>query len=385
MACAGPTSHVPRPLMASLSIHKAALATTLSRLLPPPFIPLPETSIQASRSKLNSPEQQQQRPTSPPGMMDVAEAARRSSSASSSAEFQFWPLDANPTASPSCADELFAGGVLLPLPVLPPKSAAASSHKRSSSGHVSPEPEPQRGDASLLSAAAPTLTSGAAITSPAPPTGAGGGGSKRWTDIFSKKPAEDKEKEKRKDAAGNGRKPAAPAGSNGGSELNINIWPFSRSRSAGGSGSGSGSGSSKPRPAPRKVSSAPCSRSNSRGEAGPLPPRRWAASPGRGGVPVGRSSPVWQIRRGPAAKPASESFADRRAPPPQQHKEKDKAAAGGGRKNGGLGGGVRGLNLSVNSCIGYRHQVSCRRADAVAARSHGGLFGIKGFFSKKVH
>ncbi|KAL6654965.1 hypothetical protein ACP70R_008430 [Stipagrostis hirtigluma subsp. patula] len=327
--------------------------------------------------------------------MDAAEARRRSS-ACSSPEFQFWPLDANPAASPSCADELFAGGVLLPLPVLPPRPRDASGHGAATTRGPELEPETETGDASVAATVAPPQLS-AAITSPAPPAGAGGGGgSKRWTDIFSKKPAEEKEreKEKRKDGAGGGRKPAAHAGvggaggSGGGSELNINIWPFSRSRSAGGGG---GSGSSKPRPPPRKASSAPCSRSNSRGEAAGAAaaapsPRRWAASPGRagGGVPVGRSSPVWQIRR-PAAKPAppsSEPFADRRGPSPQ----KDKPA--GGRKPGGLGGGVRGLNLSVNSCIGYRHQVSCRRADAGAVRvpghaGGGGLFGIKGFFSKK--
>ncbi|CAN6371987.1 unnamed protein product [Urochloa humidicola] len=313
--------------------------------------------------------------------MDAAEVRRRSS-ASSSPEFEFWPLHPDPAASPSCADELFAGGVLLPLPVLPPKPT--SSHPaRSSHGAPPPEPdtEAEPGEASILATVAP-------------PAAASTGGSKRWTDIFSKKPspAEDKEKEKRKDGAGGGRKQAAHAGGGGGgSELNINIWPFSRSRSAGG---GSGS-SAKPRPPARKVSSAPCSRSNSRGEAGG-PPRRWAASPGRagGGVPVGRSSPVWQIRR-PAARPAPSAselaFADRRAPP-QTHKEKSggttAAGAGGGARKAGLGGGVRGLNLSVNSCIGYRHQVSCRRADVGAARGHGGgggLFGIKGFFSKKVH
>ncbi|XP_066338090.1 uncharacterized protein [Miscanthus floridulus] len=342
--------------------------------------------------------------------MDAAEA-RRSSSASSSAEFEFWPLHPNPAASPSCADELFAGGVLLPLPVLPPKPASRKSSSGISHGVLVAEPEPQLepelGEASLLATVAPPTAS---ITSPAPPTASGGGGSKRWTDIFSKKPApvaeekdrdKEKEKEKRKDGAGSRKQGGGHSGGVG-SELNINIWPFSRSRSAGG---GPGSGSSKPRPPARKVSSAPCSRSNSRGEAGGAPPlRRWAASPGRsgGGVPVGRSSPVWQIRR-PAAKPApapapvpvasaSELFTDRRAPPPQQqHKEKPAGAANNGRKPG-LGGGVRGLNLSVNSCIGYRHQVSCRRADVGAARGPGsvvggggGLFGIKGLFSKKVH
>lgn len=323
--------------------------------------------------------------------MDDAEVRR--SSASSSPEFEFWPLHPDPAASPSCADELFAGGVLLPLPVLLPKPA--SSHVGRSSGRSQGAPpalepdttEAEPGEASLLAKVAPPTAS---ISSTAPPAAASTGSSKRWTDIFSKKPAEEKDKEKerekRKDGAG-GRKQAAHSGGSVGSELNINIWPFSRSRSAGG-----GSGSSKPRPPARKVSSAPCSRSNSRGEASG-PPRRWAASPGRpgGGVPVGRSSPVWQIRR-PAAKPAPVplaelAFADRRAPSSQTHKESKPAggAAGGGRK-AGLGGGVRGLNLSVNSCIGYRHQVSCRRADVGAARGPGGggLFGIKGFFSKKV-
>ena len=49
--------------------------------------------------------------------MDAAEARR--SSASSSPEFEFWPLHPNPTALLSCANELFAADILLPLPVLP--------------------------------------------------------------------------------------------------------------------------------------------------------------------------------------------------------------------------------------------------------------------------
>jgi hypothetical protein len=327
--------------------------------------------------------------------MDAAEA-RRSSSASSSPEFEFWPLHPNPAASPSCADELFAGGVLLPLPVLTPKPASSNIGSGISQcvPVAEPEREPEPGEAFLLATVSPPPAS---ITSTALPTATGGGGSKRWTDIFSKKPApgaeekdRDKEREKRKDGAGSRKQGGHSHSSGAGSELNINIWPFSRSRSAGG-GSVSGSGTSKPRPPARKVSSAPCSRSNSRGEAGAPPLRRWVASPGRsggGGVAVGRSSPVWQIRR-PAAKPApvptsapsaSEPFTDRRAPPPR-HKEKPASAA----RKPGLGSGVRGLNLSVNSCIGYRHQVSCRRADVGAARGGGGLFGIKGLFSKKVH
>jgi len=130
--------------------------------------------------------------------MDATEARRRSS-ASSSPEFEFWPLHPNPAASPSCADELFAGGVLLPLPVLPPKPA--SSHARRSSNHGVPVPEPETElvEASILATVAPPTAS---ITSPAPPATASTGGSKRWTDIFSKKTAEEKEKEKEKRSSG---------------------------------------------------------------------------------------------------------------------------------------------------------------------------------------
>ena len=89
--------------------------------------------------------------------MDAAEV-RSSSSASSSAEFEFWPLHPNPAASPSCADELFAGGVLLPLPVLPPKPASRKSSSGISQGVLVAEPEPQLGEASLLATVAPRST-----------------------------------------------------------------------------------------------------------------------------------------------------------------------------------------------------------------------------------
>jgi hypothetical protein len=161
--------------------------------------------------------------------------------------------------------------VLLPLSVLPPKPASRNSGSGISQGALVAEPEPKpelREAASPLATTVAPPTASASITSPAPPTASGGGGSKRWTDIFSKKPApaaeekdhrdKEKEKDKRKDGAGGGSRKQGGGHSGGaGSELNINIWPFSRSRSAGG-----GSGSSKPRPPARKVSSAPCSRSN---------------------------------------------------------------------------------------------------------------------------
>ncbi|CAD6248471.1 unnamed protein product [Miscanthus lutarioriparius] len=90
--------------------------------------------------------------------MDAAEA-RSSSSASSSAEFEFWPLHPNPAASPSCVDELFGGGVLLPLPVLPPKPTSRKSSSGISQGVLfaepEPQPEPELGEASLLATVAP--------------------------------------------------------------------------------------------------------------------------------------------------------------------------------------------------------------------------------------
>ncbi|KAL3649603.1 hypothetical protein CASFOL_006006 [Castilleja foliolosa] len=74
-------------------------------------------------------------------------------------------------------------------------------------------------------------------------------------------------------------------------ELNINLCPFSRSRSTGNGAARSRSGTSTA----RNVSSAPCSRSNSTGES---KSRSCPGSPGRGGVHVGRSSHVCQVRRG---------------------------------------------------------------------------------------
>ncbi|KAF2304896.1 hypothetical protein GH714_000393 [Hevea brasiliensis] len=152
------------------------------------------------------------------------------------------------------ADELFVDGVLLPLHLL-----HLHTHHRPDPRDSKPDPKPPNSYPNAEPRASPkTITAESYNPSTA---------SKRWRDIFKK-------------------------GGASSAELNINIWPFSRSRSAGNSGG-------RPRMFPgaagsRKVSSAPCSRSNQ----GELKSRKWPSSPGRGGVHVGRSSPVWQVRRG---------------------------------------------------------------------------------------
>ncbi|XP_028555891.1 uncharacterized protein LOC110092455 [Dendrobium catenatum] len=189
--------------------------------------------------------------------------------------------------------------------------------------------------------------------------------SRRWKDLFKavreQKPELNEKKKERRSR------------SNGSSDLNINlnIWPFSRSRSTGNTGA-------RPRSASRKISSAPCSRSNSRGESPGS--RRRAASPSRSGVHLGRSSPVWQFRRtgmGPKDK-GTKSGPTTSTP---AHPAAD--------------GGVQALNLNVNSCIGYGNQVSCRDEDsdgltrgARTAEVNGGngtMFSFRTLFYKKVY
>ncbi|XP_074563035.1 uncharacterized protein LOC141819680 [Curcuma longa] len=277
---------------------------------------------------------------------------RISSASASSPEFQFWAVF-DPPPPLLTADELFADGVLLPLhhlslrPHLDAETDAPPGRPKSK-----PEPDP----ASPAPRPPPAAELTASISC-SPTTG-----SKRWKDIFrvgEKKPAE--EKERRKDRKGGDGGAVAVA------ELNINIWPFSRSRSAGSAARPSASASG------RRVSSAPCSRSNSRGESskhhhGSAAPgaRRWAASPGRpGGVMVGRASPVWQIRR-------------------PEHRERDKVTAGGRKANAGAAARV------MNASIGYRGgQRSCRGDDkdgvTASERTGRGLFSLMTLFSKKVH
>ncbi|XP_008813481.1 uncharacterized protein LOC103724103 [Phoenix dactylifera] len=307
-----------------------------------------------------------------------AENPRRSSSdSSSSSEFEFWMVGKEPSFPQPhllTADELFVDGVLLPLHLLPlSHSNPNSTTELPSATEAEPETPPPPPESST--------------TSNIPPASS----SKRWKDIFmagERKLVERVRRKERIEGAGNA------------AELNINIWPFSRSRSAGNAGTGTWN-RAKVMVARRKASSAPCSRSNSRGESSKPATaaaaaaaatttsssrRRWAPNPGRvglnGGIYLGRTSPVWQLRRN--SKPA-------------ELKEKASGSDAGAKKGGGSAG-VRMLNLNMNTCIGYRSQVSCKGEDTngvaggeqssgsvgVGVGSNAGLFNLRTIFSKKV-
>ncbi|KAJ4703986.1 putative Serine/arginine repetitive matrix protein 2 [Melia azedarach] len=267
---------------------------------------------------------------------------RRSSSDSNSPEFEFWMVRNPSFPQPNLlsADELFVDGVLLPLHLL--------SHRQSDPPDPNPttDPEPPSMEPGAQEQEAESGPELRQVTAESSTNGLTS--SKRWKDIFKKgqkktttKNAEEKEKKRDK-------KSQTAASS---AELNINIWPFSRSRSAGNS-------ATRPRmvpgaPGTRKVSSAPCSRSNSAGES---KSRKWSSSPGRAGVHVGRSSPIWQVKRGGSGVTKTFEAAVRSG-------EK----VGGKKENrsklvGNNGGKARVLNLNVNvpMCIGYRHHLSCR-------------------------
>ncbi|KAK2992203.1 hypothetical protein RJ640_005690 [Escallonia rubra] len=318
-----------------------------------------------------------------PQILSPSNSGRKSSS-SNSPEFEFWMLRNPSFPQPDLlsADQLFSGGVLLPLHLL---------HQQNPDHPPDPQPGPPDPEAAaLVSNQEPSSGSGLSTTLT---------GSKRWKDIFKKSDRkvassrEDKEKKKERKGAG--------TGAGVGTELNINIWPFSRSRSAGNGGgrprAAAGSG------ATRKVSSAPCSRSNSAGES---KSRKWPSSPSRGGVHVGRSSPVWQARRGghvprssePAARQAEKGI-KHEANEPRRNKTAPAAAGGGGAK-------PKVVNLNVPMCIGYRHHLSCSSDEnsavggatgkisapagsAGAGSGEGGrgsnMFNLRSLFTKKVY
>ncbi|KAK8949422.1 hypothetical protein KSP39_PZI005336 [Platanthera zijinensis] len=269
-------------------------------------------------------------------------------SASSSPEFEFWMVR-NPSLHPPdllTADELFVDGVLLPLQLL----SLPCSERSADLPHSNPPGPPAEPTASIT-------YSSASI-------------SRRWKDLFKSSP--EKKKERRK------KVPNKSASGGGSADLNINlnIWPFTRSRSA------VGRPHSAAFIASRKVSSAPCSRSNSNGEStgGML---RGGSTARSASVHLGRSSPVSQLRQGGTV----------------CAKEKERlwipSVSGGAGGNGGTAG-VRVLNLNVNSCIGLGNQVSSPgeasdeitggsgRAAEGSSGGSGSMFNLRAVFSKKV-
>ncbi|CAK9181684.1 unnamed protein product [Ilex paraguariensis] len=354
------------------------------------------------RLKLEQPD------TKRPQSLSTCSSGRRSGD-SNSPEFEFWMVRNPSFPQPNLlsADELFADGVLLPLHLL--HNQNSDDPPDTNPEPPNSDPPPQKPEPNSEPSSGPELSTSAANLSSNTLSP-----SKRWKDIFKKtekknlpRSNEEREKEKdkkkeRKNAGGNGNNGASSA------ELNINIWPFSRSRSAGNGGTrpkmATGSAAS------RKVSSAPCSRSNSAGES---KSRKWPSSPSRGGVHLGRSSPVWQVRRGPPGGKSSGSEAVIRNAEKGVKKEgnetsriKTTATAGGGVCVGGAAK-PKVLNLNVPMCIGYRHHLSCRSDEnsavgvtAVAGDTGGGqsgggvsgdggrgtnLFNLRSLFTKKVY
>ncbi|KAF8101403.1 hypothetical protein N665_0206s0079 [Sinapis alba] len=267
----------------------------------------------------------------PPEILSPCGSQRRRSSCDShSPEFEFWRLSNSSFHQTKSgllsADELFHDGVLLPLHLLSIKSDPSASE-------CAPDPSPSSD--TLITEQKPKSEPGLGSELTRETTG-----SKRWRDIFKKsenKPAGKKEKRKE-----NKKKSGSGPGSGSGAELNINIWPFSRSRSAGNNGI-------RPRmsfgaPTTRKVSSAPCSRSNSTGES---KSRKCPNSPGRNGVHIGRNSPVWQVRRGSGA-PTAKTISERVG---RVVGRREIPEARSGRTVIECN---KVMNLSVPMCIGYR-------------------------------
>ncbi|XP_062229976.1 uncharacterized protein LOC133927511 [Phragmites australis] len=348
------------------------------------------------------------------------ESGRSSPSPAASPEFEFWMVGKNPSSFPSpallTADELFSGGVVLPLhtvQVSPLDGDCEGEHGadvNDSDSAALALPEAQ-GEATQ-----PLAESGIAPTPDLPAV------TFKWKDIFKAggggEPKDRKKVERRVSSV------------SGNAELiNINIWPFSRSRSAGAAGSfsrakpnpnpianghanasianGHANASivtapAAPAPAGRKVSSAPCSRSNSRGEssgpgpvipaaaaaadaavaqAGPLPAttsmlRRWVpgqgrnnTGPGATGIRLGRANPVWQLRRNKLQQAAAEqkqAGSKKKAVPAAATSDEEAAP-----------------NVSAPTA-GCRNNAGCPDGSEEGNPPQG-LFGLRTYFSKKVY
>ncbi|EYU27732.1 hypothetical protein ABFS82_13G129500 [Erythranthe guttata] len=319
-----------------------------------------------------------------PQILTPCSSGRRSSADSRSPEFEFWMIrnPSFPQPNLHSADELFSNGVLLPLPL----------HRLHLSTTEDPPPPPQATESGRVTAADAESSSVESSAGASSFTS-----SKRWRDIFKKYDKKDVISVREKDVIISVREKRREKKNGGGggvtaAELNINIWPFSRSRSA-------GNGGARPRPAAatRKVSSAPCSRSNSAGES---KFRKWPPnSPSRAGVHLGRSSPVWQVRRsvgGGGVGRISETVLKGA----EKGLKKDGIDARRNIPGAGTGGSkVRVLALNVPMCIGYRQHLGCRsvesNAGGITAGAGGGaagegvrgsnLFNIRSLFTKKVY
>ncbi|KAI3878044.1 hypothetical protein MKW92_017937 [Papaver armeniacum] len=377
-----------------------------------------------------------------------------------SPEFEFWMVSNPSFPQPNLhsADELFVDGIILPLCLLShdeqqQQHSSDENPQRNlndeeevneapiSEQGIKSEPEteiePSREIGTQPGSGPESSSSSAAASTTVFST------SKRWRDIFkvgekksinnnssnqeeSKSGVEKSEKRKDRKSTSTNNTSSTASGTNNSAELNINIWPFSRSRSAG------NNNVNRPKvPLTRKVSSAPCSRSNSGSES---KSRKWPSSPSRGGgIHLGRSSPVWQVRRGLNTTTASatgmnknssevvvknadikvsnvkkEGNADNKVKKEGSESSRwSKSRLGGGSGGGGSNGGgvVSGLNLNVQMCMGYRQNSICRsdehRSNLLvngasggdqscsggAAGSNGGngvkMFNIRTLFSSK--
>jgi hypothetical protein len=330
--------------------------------------------------------------TPPPPEYGTVAGGESSPSPAASPEFEFWMVGKNTSSFPSpallTAAELFSGGVVLPL------------------RHLQASPADEEAAALAALPAEPPAESGIAPTPDLPAV------TFKWKDIF--KPNNGGGGEPRE------RKKAERRVSGNAELININIWPFARSRSAGHSAAVSlskakpnptnSAASNAAAPAPRKVSSAPCSRSSSRGESGPTEPPALPAVaaaveaapapghasmlrrlvPGRGrnstggggagtGIRLGRPSPVWQLRRNKLLQqqPATEQK--------QQAATEQKQQAGGAEKKAASTATDSDDKASVSTAPAAN---GCRN-DAEGGEEGPdppqGRFGLRTLFSKKVY
>ncbi|CAM0884402.1 unnamed protein product [Alopecurus aequalis] len=362
------------------------------------------------------------------------ESGRSSPSPTASPEFEFWMVGKNPGSFPSpallTADELFSDGIVLPLHTL---QAPAPNGDQDEDAEEEDAAEEDADEPSEEFAAQPLAES---CTVPAPDLPAV---TFKWKDIFKASGESAKDRGKKSE-----RRVSSVSGN---SELiNINIWPFSRSRSAGHSAAGAGAGpvpkankanntvasnvsavaasapasSATATPAGRKVSSAPCSRSNSRGEtsgsapptvaiamaaekaaaqAGPLPAtsmlRRWVPGGqgrtgglGASGIRLGRASPVWQLRRNKLQQQqaaAEQKQKDGTASTKIDNKSVPDDVATSQQVEAGEEDKTTAPSASAPAAA-CRNNAACSEAGGEECIPPQGLFGLRRtFFSKKVY